>query len=152
MNALRSATLAVILIFACVLPGCSTPAPAQPAASPAAETVSPTPTPTPTPAPTVDIRGRVTQARRNGQGEPPVGTLVVEGTLEPDTHYDKATIHVGHTTRIFVGRDKKPASFSFIHSGDLIEATFDGPPTEAATESHPLKATATTIVVLEHKP
>lgn len=152
MSAFRSVTLSAALIFSCLLPGCSAPAPAQPPASPAAETVSPAPTPTPTPAPAVDIRGRVTQARRNGQGEPPVGTLQVEGTLEPDTHYDKATIHVGHRTRIFVGRDRKPASFSFIHSGDLIEATFDGPVTAAATESQPLKATAATIVVLEHKP
>lgn len=146
MSDLRPAVLSAVLLFACLLPGFSTPAPAQPAASPAAAT------PTPTPAPTiVDIRGRVTQARRNGQGELPVGTLQVEGPLEPDTRYDKATVHVGHKSRVYVGRERKPASFSFIHSGDLVEVIFEGPPT-AATESQPVKGTAATVVVLEHKP
>ena len=129
---------------------------------------APTPEPTPQPGPsepagatpvlgshspaeTVDIRGRVVQARRNAQGELPVGTLQVEGTLEPGTRYDKATVHVGHGSRIFVGREGKPASFSFIHTGDLVEVTFTGPPT-AATESNPVKGTAAKVVVLEHIP
>lgn len=96
----------------------------------------------------MDIRGKVVQARRNAQGEPPVGTLQVEGALEPGTRYDKATIHVGHKSRIFLGRGGKPASFSFIHTGDLVEVTFAGP----VAESYPVKATAATIVILEHVP
>lgn len=158
--------LSLLLVFACLVCACSAPAPAQapasapePAQTPAsAPATAPEPTPAPaqptaeTPAPAeVDIRGRVTQARRNGQGEMPVGTLKVEGTLEPGTHYAKATIHVGHQSRVFVGRNGKPASFSFIHSGDLVEVTFEGPVTEA-TDSDPVKATAATIVVLEHIP
>ncbi|HEX3127946.1 MAG TPA: hypothetical protein VH394_11505 [Thermoanaerobaculia bacterium] len=178
-----------LLVLACLLSGCSAPAPAPspvtPVSAPEPVQVSapePTPTPEPTPQPgpsepagatpvlgshppaapatpaddarpaeTVDIRGRVVQARRNAQGELPVGTLQVEGPLEQDTRYDKATIHVGHQSKIFLGRDGKPASFGFIHTGDLVEVTFLGPPTEA-TESHPLKATAAKVVILEHVP
>jgi hypothetical protein len=168
LRELRPTILSALLIFACLLPGCSTPAPAQPQ-SPTPET-APQPGPsypagaTPTlhapapaaaedkPAETVDIRGRVIQARRNGQGELPVGTLRVEGALEPGTRYAKATIHVGHQTKIFFGRsgsDRRRASFSFIHSGDLVEVTFTGPVTEA-TESQPVKGTAATVVILEH--
>jgi hypothetical protein len=163
MRALRPAVLSVPLIFVWLVSGCSTPAPAQPQA-PAPETVSPEPAPAPPTPPadakpaaaaeTVDIRGRVIQARRNGQGELPVGTLQVEGALEPGTRYAKATIHVGHQTKIFFGpsgSDRRRASFSFIHSGDLVEVTFTGPPTET-TESDPVKATADRIVILEHTP
>lgn len=96
----------------------------------------------------VDIRGRVIQTRRNSMGEPPVGTVRVEGTLEPGTRYDKATIHVGRKTRIFLGHDGKPASFSFLHTGDLVEVTFVGP----VAESYPVQATADKIVILEHIP
>jgi hypothetical protein len=167
MRALRPTTLSALLVSAWLLSGCATPAPAQ-APAPTPEPPQPGPsssagaTPTlgsgappvaaaPTgeekPAETVDIRGRVIQARRNGQGEPPVGTLQVEGTLEPGTRYDKATVHVGHTTRIYL-KSGKPASFSFVHSGDLVEVTFAGP----VEESSPVKATAARIVILEHIP
>jgi nucleoid-associated protein YgaU len=180
MRDLRPAILSALLIssgllFSSLLPGCSTPAPAQPESAPPpdatpavsepGEPAAPAePAPPaqpadakPAPAETVDIRGRVTQARRNGQGELPVGTLQVEGALEPGTRYAKATIHVGHQTKIFLGRSgpgQKPASFSFIHSGDLIEVIFVGPPTGTTetTESDPVKATADRIVILEHTP
>lgn len=158
-----SRLLPVLLISTWIASACSAPAPAQ---APA-----PTPEPTPQPGPsqpagatptlgsvppdkpaetaeTVDIRGKVVQARRNAQGEPPVGTLQVEGALEPGTRYDKATIHVGHKSRIFLGRGGKPTSFSFIHIGDLVEVTFTGP----VAESYPVKATAATVVILEHTP
>jgi hypothetical protein len=174
MRDLRPAILSALLIFSgllfsSLLPGCATQEPAQPQSPPPEATPQPGPsnpagaTPTlhaPSPATdekpveTVDIRGRVTQARRNGQGELPVGTLQVEGSLEPGTRYAKATIHVGHKTKIFLGRsgpDRKQASFSFIHSGDLVEVTFVGPPAET-TGSDPVKATAATIVILEHTP
>jgi hypothetical protein len=154
MLTLRPAVLSVLLIFVWLVSGCSTPAPAQPQA-PAPETVSPEPAPAPPmeakPAEPVDVRGRVVQARRNAQGELPVGTLQIEGSQEPGTRYDKATIHVGHDTKIFLGRGGRPASFSFIHSGDLVEVTFTGPPA-GMTESEPVKATAATIVILEHVP
>ncbi|MES1245521.1 MAG: hypothetical protein ABUT39_28205 [Acidobacteriota bacterium] len=160
MHALRPAIPAILLTLV-FLSGCSAPAPAQPstpvappleaAASPEPSPAPPTPPAAEAPAEAVDIRGRVIQAHRNAQGDPPVGTLVVEGALEPGTRYDKATVHVGHETKIFVGRGSKQASFAFIHSGDLVEVTFAGPVAEA-TESHPVKATAATVVILEHNP
>jgi PBP1b-binding outer membrane lipoprotein LpoB len=153
--AMRTLRPAHILLIACFLPGCSAPAPAQPPTSletsPPAPAAAVTPTPAPAetkPAEPVDIRGRVIQARRNAQGEPPVGTLQVEGALEPGTRYDKATIRVGHETQIFLGRGGKRTSFSFIHSGDLVEVTFTGP----VAESYPVQATADRIVILEHTP
>jgi hypothetical protein len=151
MITFRPLALSTVLI-ACLLPGCSASAaqpqtPAQPQlgsqAKPSEET--------PPPAEPVDIRGRVTQARRNGQGELPVGTLRIEGALEPGTRYDKAVVHIGHKTKVFLGRNGKPASFSFIHSGDLVEVIFDGPVAEVAEPEH-IKATAARIVILEHIP
>ena len=156
------AILSIVLTFAC-LAGCSTPAPAQPQDEPAASQPQPGPSypagATPTlgsgapraedkPAEPVDIRGRVTQARRSSLGEPPVGTIQVEGTVEPGTRHDKATIRVSRETKIFLGRDGKPASFTFLHTGDLVEVTFTGP----VAESYPVQATAARIVILEHVP
>ena len=148
--------LSVLLILAGLLSGCSAPAQAQ---APKSEPPQPGPsepagaTPTlgghkPPEAETVDIRGRVVQARRNAQGEPPVGTLQIEGTLEPGTRYDKATVRVSRETKIFLGRDGKPASFSFLREGFLVEVTFSGP----VAESYPVQATAARIVILEHTP
>jgi len=162
MRDLRSAILPVLPIFFWLLSGCSAPAPAQPPTSPpisppiSPPAAAPAPAAPTTPATSaetqpaepVDIRGRVIQAHRNAQGDPPVGTLQVEGALEPGTRYDKATIHVGHETKIFFGRGGRSASFSFIHSGDLVEVTFAGP----VAESSPVKATADRIVILEHIP
>jgi len=166
MSTLRPTTLSIVLIFACLLPGCSTPAPAQPQDSPAAGQPQPGPSypagatpalgshaqpvtepPAEPPAETVAIRGRVIQTRRNSMSDPPVGTVRVEGTLESDTLYAKATIHVSRKTRLFLGRNGKPASFSFLQNGDLVEVTFTGP----VEESDPVKATAARIVILEHK-
>jgi hypothetical protein len=147
MRTLWPAALSIVLTFSCLLTGCSTPAPAQPQAEP--PVVQPEPSsPADKPAEPVDIRGRVVQTRRNAQGEPPVGTVQVEGTVEPGTRYDKATIHVGHDTRIFLGRDGRPTSFSFLHTGDLVEVTFTGP----VAESNPVQAMAARIVILEHVP
>jgi hypothetical protein len=148
MSTLRPLALSAVLI-ACLFPGCSASAPAQPqpgpsqpaGATPALGSHAPQTEP-------VDIRGRVTQARRNSMSEPPVGTIQVEGKLEPGTRYEKAVIHVGHKTRVFLGRDGKAASFAFLHEGDLVEVTFEGP----ATEEDPVKATAAKIVILEHAP
>jgi hypothetical protein len=149
LRTLRTAVLSVTLTFACLLTGCSTPAPAQPQVEPPIIQSQPEPSSTADkPAEAVDIRGRVTQTHRNAQGEPPVGTVEVEGTVEPGTRYDKATIHVGHDTKIFLGRDGKPASFGVLHTGDLVEVTFTG----AVAESYPVKATAARIVILEHVP
>lgn len=155
MRSLRPTILSVFLMLSWLLSGCAAPAPAQ---APSPEPPQPGPSEpagaTPTlggnkPATeTVDIRGRVVQARRNAQGEPPVGTLQVEGTLEPGTRYDKATVRVSRETKIFLGHDGKPTSFSFLHEGDLVEVTFSGP----VAESYPVQATAARIVILEHTP
>jgi hypothetical protein len=125
-----------------LLPACSTPPPVS-AAAPAS-----TPTPAPEPMAKVDIRGRVLQAHRNAQGDPPVGTILVEGPLTPDTRYTKASILINRESKLLVGRGGKRASFGFIHSGDLVEVTFAGP----VAESDPVKATAAEVIILEHTP
>jgi hypothetical protein len=148
MRTSRPLQPALLIAALAVLTACSTPlaAPAAPHPQPAAAA-----TPAPEPAVKVDIRGRVVQAHRNGQGDPPVGTIVVEGPVEPDTRYAKASILIDRKSKVFVGRGGKRAAFAFIHSGDLVEVTFAGPATEA-TESDPVKATAAEVVILEHTP
>jgi hypothetical protein len=137
---LQPALLIAVLV---VLTACSMPLPAP--AAPPPETAPP-PAAGTDQAVKVDIRGRVVQAHRNAQGEPPVGTIVVEGPVEADTRYARASILVDRSSKVFVGRGGKRAAFAFIHSGDLVEVTFAG----AVAESDPVKATAAEVVILEH--
>jgi hypothetical protein len=103
-----------------------------------------------TPAETsADIRGTVTDLFRP---EPSVaagdmvGSLLIEGTIEEDTEYDRAFVSVTEETQIFeqVGQSRRPADFEALAVGQRVEARFLGP----VMESYPVQATAVEIVIL----
>ncbi len=98
-----------------------------------------------------DIRGTITQKTSNPtflpSGDDPLGTILIEGTIEPDTQFDRASVKVTGDTDIFRAVDGKmeDASFHELQVGQRVEAWFRGP----VAESYPVQATAGRIVVLE---
>lgn len=130
MRSLR--LLPLVLLLAC-------------SAAPAPTSAEPEPTPTPAP---VDIRGQVTQYHRSLYGEPPVGTLLVEGSHEEGTRYERASIRVTRETQIFRAGGERRIPFNQLGVGSLVEVTFTGP----VAESDPVQAVAARIVLLGSKP
>ncbi len=110
-----------------ILVSCGTPAETAPTTSPA-------------------IRGGI-NARSAGAAGDVVGSILVEGQIEPDTSFDKASVTITSQTRIFeqVGQDRRPATFEALQMGQTVEAWFIGP----VAESYPVQATASDIVILK---
>jgi len=96
----------------------------------------------------VSIRGSLASAGAAGDDEKKtglLGTLLVEGSKDKDTEYDKATVKVTKGTKIYrqVGKDLKEASFDDLKGGVKVEIWFTGP----VQESFPVGATAGKIVI-----
>jgi hypothetical protein len=94
----------------------------------------------------VDIRGIVTQIRRS-DGQPKIlGHILIEGTKESDTQFDKARVAVTTETTLFVERDgeRKRATFTDLKEGQRVEASFIGP----VMETYPVQAAAGEITLL----
>ena len=140
------------IMTALLLAGCTPSAPVKtdgpggpaPAEIPAATPPAPATPPEETPA-GVDIRGRITQLHRSATGEPPLGSIRVEGELSADTRHDKASIRITRDTKIVKGRGGQRVPFNSLTVGTLIEANFIGP----VAESYPVQATASEVVILE---
>jgi len=98
----------------------------------------------------VDIRGAVTRMTQGSEDPETLGRLLVEGELEPDTHFDKALVRVTKTTRLFRegDRGREPARFADLAVGQQVAATFDGP----VAKSYPPQATAREVVILRRGP
>jgi hypothetical protein len=92
------------------------------------------------------IRGTIT-SRNAGAGDDRVGSILVEGQVEADTSFDKASIAITAKTRIFeqVGPELRPTTFEALQMGRPVAAWFDGP----VAESYPVQATASDIVILK---
>jgi hypothetical protein len=75
-----------------------------------------------------------------------LGFVRIEGTRHRDTRYDKATVTITDTTRIFRrdGTVERTVPFDSVARGAEIEARFTGP----VRESYPVQATASRLVVL----
>jgi len=98
----------------------------------------------------VDIRGDVTNiywadVQRRERGI--LGSILVEGILEKDTKFDKASISITDKTRIFEqrGPNRRPVTFEALDIGEKVEARFMGP----VLKSHPVRAKALEIVILK---
>jgi hypothetical protein len=94
----------------------------------------------------IDIRGTITHTQQ-GSTNQILGTVLIEGTVEKDTRYDKASVTVTGTTKIYMMRSGKKVSadFSSLSVGQKVEAAFTGP----VRESYPVQATAMEIIILE---
>ena len=96
----------------------------------------------------VSIRGSLASAGQASEEEKKtglLGNLLVEGSKDKDTEYDKATVKVTKATKIYrqFGKELKEASFDDLKGGVKVEIWFQGP----VAESFPVMATAGKIVI-----
>ena len=73
-------------------------------------------------------------------------TMLVEGKLEQDTSFDKASVTVNMSSKVL--RDETPITglfaFSEIKKGDTVEVTFNGP----VAESYPVQGVAAIVRIV----
>ena len=89
-----------------------------------------------------DIRGAIS-SRSDGDG--PTFSILIEGTIDADTTYDKASVRIDEDTAIYrhEGDDLVEAAASDLTSGTTVEAWFEGP----VAESYPVQAYARQVVI-----
>jgi beta-N-acetylhexosaminidase len=94
----------------------------------------------------VSIRGKIVtlDALQGIEGK----RIMVEGLKENDTDYDKASIKVTNSTKMFRLEEGKTVKVSMdeLKLGQQVEVVFVGP----VAESYPVQATAGQIVILEY--
>jgi uncharacterized protein (TIGR03437 family) len=97
-----------------------------------------------------DVRGKITKivpadgaAKQKGI----VGSFLVEGDVAPDTTVDKAAVTATVETRLFEqqGQDRRPSAFDSLKIGQTVQVRFAGP----ASQSYPVQATASEVVILQ---
>jgi hypothetical protein len=91
---------------------------------------------------TIGIRGVVKDIVQGKDGI----TMLVEGKLEQDTSFDKASVTVNMSSKVL--RDETPMTSQFafleIKKGDTVEVTFNGP----VAESYPVQGVAATVRIV----
>lgn len=92
-----------------------------------------------------DIRGLVTNSSPGCSAETP-GVFLIEGEMEADTQYARASVNVGEARAYRQeGADLVEIGACDIALGDRVEAWFTG----ALAESDPVQARAKQVTVLE---
>jgi hypothetical protein len=91
---------------------------------------------------TIGIRGVVKDIV---QGKDDI-TMLVEGKLEHDTSFDKASVTVNMKSTVVRGNTTITVLFTFseIKAGDTVEVTFNGP----VAESYPVQGVAATVRIV----
>jgi beta-N-acetylhexosaminidase len=89
------------------------------------------------------IRGEIKKVSTNDKGK--ITGIYVEGAIEQDTEYDKASIYITEKTNIYEGNTKKKLEASSLKEGMKVEVDFEGP----VRESYPIQADAKTIRILK---
>ena len=76
-----------------------------------------------------------------------LGSVLIEGKLQSDTSFDKASVAVTDKTQIYLedAQGRHAVDFSYLRVGQIVAATFTG----AVAESYPVQATASKIVILK---
>lgn len=98
--------------------------------------------PTP-PSESPSIRGEVTSAELDADAEGDAGSILVEGEIEEDTSFDKASVRITQDTQVFA-EDGTLAAAGDISVGQRVEVWFTGP----VAESYPVQATASDVRIL----
>lgn len=100
----------------------------------------------------VDIRGTILNINPAQVNSNILGTIYVEGPLNEDTFYDKASIKITSSTLIYQVDNQLSSNdqfvqipFSVLQTGMMVEVTFTGP----VLESYPVQATAKKVLVLD---
>ncbi len=88
----------------------------------------------------IGIRGIVTNIMNNGDE----GTMLVEGSIEVDTMYDKALVRIAKDTLIQKDNMSRLFEITDIEEGSMVEVIFEG----AVAESYPVQGTAAVVRIL----
>ncbi|SCG82781.1 hypothetical protein DW1_1208 [Proteiniborus sp. DW1] len=91
----------------------------------------------------IDIRGEITSVVISDDNK--VVSILVEGELEEDTSYDKASISIDESTSIYLLTVKDKVSAEELKEGIKVDVIFTGP----IRESYPVQATAKIIRIIE---
>ena len=95
-----------------------------------------------------DIRGQITDISimESEEGGGMLGSVLIEGSLEEDTEFDRASVTLMAETVIYkqLGEEVVEAAFSDLQVGQRVQAVFTGP----VAESYPVQATAAEILIL----
>ncbi len=96
-----------------------------------------------------DIRGTITTIQTNADPSQTgiAGSMLVEGSIEGGTKFDKASITITGDTQLFeqVGDERRPVTVDAFRAGQRVEAWFTGP----VMESYPVQAGALEIVIVQ---
>lgn len=94
-----------------------------------------------------DIRGNIISINKNTEDKNITGSILIEGNLERDTSYDKASVTITRQTHIFKYSNKKfiKADFASFKIGQKVQALFTG----QVLESYPVQVKAIEVVILE---
>jgi uncharacterized lipoprotein NlpE involved in copper resistance len=91
----------------------------------------------------IGIRGEVTNLSK-GQDNKTI-FILVEGELESDTMYDKASITITSKTKVIEKDIRKKLSIDDLKEGMLVEVILEGP----VRESYPIQADAKEVRVID---
>jgi len=129
--------------------GAGSSEPGSPGQAPGGEPVSPADTPPAHVAGGPSIRGAITtlNAADGSWNAGILGSVLIEGKLQSDTSFDKASVTVTDKTKIYRedAQGRHLVDFSYLRVGQIVAATFTG----AVAESYPVQATASEIVILK---
>jgi beta-N-acetylhexosaminidase len=90
-----------------------------------------------------DIRGEITKLSLSNNSK--LINILVEGKIEEDTSYDKASVYVGEKTKIYNADTNKELTISDLKEGLTVEIVFTGP----VRESYPVQADAKIVKIIK---
>ncbi|MFZ5987624.1 MAG: DUF3221 domain-containing protein [Bacillota bacterium] len=91
----------------------------------------------------IGIRGQITKVLRNESNN--ISGVLVEGEVESDTSYDKASVEVAEDTKIYKGNTGQKLSVEDLKENLKVEVVFEGP----VAESYPVQGKAKIIRVID---
>lgn len=95
------------------------------------------------------IRGSITNIYKTTEDSTGdiIGSILIEGNIEKDTEYDKASVTITKETRIFESKNGKliKVSFDSLKPNQRVQALFTG----MVAESYPVQVRAKELVILE---
>lgn len=91
----------------------------------------------------IGIRGEITEVSLDDSGK--ITSILVEGKIEQDTQYDKASVSIGEKTKIYDNDTKEELKRNGLKKGAKVEIIFEG----GVRESYPVQADAKIIKVTE---
>jgi hypothetical protein len=96
-----------------------------------------------------DIRGIITNINKTVEDSTGdiIGTILIEGNIEKDTGYDKASVTITKETRILESKNGKliKVSLDSLKPNQRVQALFTG----MIAESYPVQVRAKEVVILE---